>query len=109
MTMTPERITTGDSTMTAVEVCPICDIARCKHIRERQSMNAPKSPLCIGPLTPFCCEYTKRDGRYGIALYGLTAQQVIEDNRDRLENLKVIGILHEVIPCDTPRDTEGEE
>ena len=68
-----------------------------------------RSPLCIGPLIPFLCEYRKPDGPYGITLYGLTPEQVIEDNCGELDDLKVLGILHETIPCDTPRDLEDDE
>jgi hypothetical protein len=72
-------------------------------------MDTPKSPLQIGPLIPFCCEYRKPDGIYGITLYGLTPEQVIEDNCAELADLKVLGVLHEIIPCDTPRNPEPED
>lgn len=69
----------------------------------------PKSPLMIGPLIPFLCEYRKPDGVYGITLYGLTPEQVVENNCGELADLKVLGILHETIPCDTPREPEDDE
>lgn len=36
--------------MTAVEVCPICDIAGCRHIRERKAMTGEESKM--PPLPP---------------------------------------------------------
>lgn len=57
------------------------------------------SPLQIGPLIPFLCEYRKPDYLYGITLYGLTEVRVIEDNCAELLDLNVLGVLHEVIPC----------
>lgn len=69
----------------------------------------PKSPLMIGPLIPFLCEYRKPDGLYGITLYGLTREQVLEDNCAELEGLTILGVLHETIPCDTPRNPEPED
>jgi hypothetical protein len=64
------------------------------------------SPLQIGPLIPFLCEYSKPDGRYGITLYGLTEEQVVKDNRAKLQDLTVLGVLHEVIPCRKDGDEE---
>lgn len=61
--------------------------------------NTEPSPLQIGPLIPFLCEYRKHDGVYGITLYGMTEEQVINDNCAELDDLKVLGILHEIIPC----------
>ncbi len=71
--------------------------------------DSPKSPLMIGPLIPFLCEYRKPDGIYGITLYGLSADEVIENNCAELQDLKVCGILHETIPCDTPRNPPPED
>lgn len=50
------------------------------------------SPLCIGPLVPWCCQYAKPDGLYGIVLYGTDPEQVIRDNAAELPYLTIIGI-----------------
>lgn len=61
-----------------------------------------KSPLMIGLLIPFLCEYRKADGLYGITLYGLSAEQIVQDNSAELPGLKVLGVLHQTIPCNPP-------
>jgi hypothetical protein len=56
-----------------------------------------RSPLAIGPLTPFLCEYDGPDGRYGIMLYGTDEKQVLEDHCAELPGLSIDGVVYERI------------
>ncbi|MCA0204306.1 MAG: hypothetical protein LCH92_08190 [Proteobacteria bacterium] len=54
-----------------------------------------RSPLAIGPLTPWACSYTGPDGgRYCITLHGSDPEQVVNDNLARLPGLTIDGVLH---------------
>lgn len=52
-----------------------------------------KSPLQIGPLIPFACSYKQGDKLHAITLYGLTEEQILNDNCDLIPSLKVDGVL----------------
>jgi len=51
------------------------------------------SPLMIGPLVPWVCDYKLKGRRYSIVLYGTDPRQVWEDNRNLLPSMSVEGIL----------------
>jgi hypothetical protein len=56
-----------------------------------------RSPLSIGPLTPFLCEYDGPDGRYSIMLYGTDEKQVLEEHCAELPGLSIEGVVYERI------------
>ena len=63
---------------------------------DHPAFNVPR----MAGMTPFECSYTKDGKPHGITLYGVDAKQVVEDNCDRLANLKVQGELHASVPED---------
>jgi hypothetical protein len=52
-----------------------------------------RSPLCIGPLVPFVCTYTRGGRRYGITLYATSEALIIETWGSRLKALTIDGVL----------------
>lgn len=58
------------------------------------------TPTKIHGLTPFVCSYTRDGKRYGITLYGESAEQVLNANCDALDGLTVDGVLEGIIHCD---------
>lgn len=61
-----------------------------------------RSPMTLGPFTPWLCEYQGDDGTNGITLRGTDPEQVWTANKDRLPGLRVIGVLHETIDGEKP-------
>ena len=69
--------------------------------------NASKSPLMVGPLIPWLCSYKSSIGRCSIILYGTSSDEVIENNSSILNEMKVDGILCEVLPFETKTEKKS--
>lgn len=52
----------------------------------------------VAGMKPWACTYIKDGEKFGITLYGTDAEQVLEDNCDRLDGLSVEGELAAKIP-----------
>lgn len=58
----------------------------------------------LAGMTPYACSYTKDGVWYAITLYGTSEEQILEDNCDLLDNLRIDGILVAVADAN-PRET----